>query len=261
MDLSLYLRPDTPVDVQSELKKDLEAEANVAYVVINSKEDNLARLESQVDIDEATRELIEESGESLSDILPVSIGIHVLEISDIDNLIAIVNGDNSKYQAFLDANSFEKQFFQGDSQKTVQNMTNMANTIQIIGFILGGVFLFITILVIFNTIRLAIFARREEIEMEKLIGAERSYVRGPFLIEAELYGIISGVLALGLGYVLVLSFLPSIWTGEVYGGVSTAALNNIMINLCPLVVIAMIIIGIVIGNLSARLAVKKYLRY
>jgi cell division transport system permease protein len=140
-------------------------------------------------------------------------------------------------------------------------MTNLANTVQLIGFVLGGVFLLITILVIFNTIRLAIFARREEIEMEKLIGAERSYVRGPFLIEAELYGIISGVLALGIGYVLVLNFLPAIWTGESAGGISTALLNRVLIGWMPLVAIGMVVLGMIIGNLSARLAVKKYLHY
>jgi cell division transport system permease protein len=261
LDLPLYLRPDTPVDIQDELKQLLEAETNVAYVTINTKDDNLAKLEANVEIDEETRSLIEESGEKLEDILPVYMGIHVRDIADIDSLIAIVNGEDSAYRAFLDVNSYETQFFNGESQKTVQNMANLANMVQMIGFILGGVFLFITILVIFNTIRLAIFARRDEIEMEKLIGAEKSYVRGPFLVEAEIYGIISGVIALGAGYGLIIAFIPAVLTGEAIGGVSTAMLHTVLIGWAPAAAIGMVLIGIIIGNLSARLAVRKYLRY
>ena len=50
-------------------------------------------------------------------------------------------------------------------------------------------------LIIFNTIRMAIFNRREEIQMMKLIGAEKSFIRGPFLVEAMMYGFFAAILA------------------------------------------------------------------
>jgi cell division transport system permease protein len=261
MNLSLYLRSDTPEEVLTSLTRDLESDPNVAYIQVADKQQNAVDLQQKVDLDDDIRQLIAEGGEDLDDILPLTMGIHVNDVAQIDGIKALVDSEDSPYKAYQDASSYESQFFHGENQKTVQNMTSMANTVQLVGFVLGGVFLFITILVIFNTIRLAIFARRDEIEMEKLIGAERSYVRGPFLIEAELYGIISGVLALAAGYVLVLSFLPAVWTGSSYGGISTSVLNRVMIDFFPAVAAAMVIIGMLIGNLSARLAVKKYLRY
>ena len=261
MDLSLYLRSDTAETVQQDLKNDLEADENVSFVEISDKASSSEKLAQKVDLDDETKALLEEDGQSLDDILPLTVSIHVYDISQIDSLTELVNGESSEYQPFLDAASYENQFFHGENQKTVQNMTEMANMVQLIGFILAGVFLFITILVIFNTIRLAIFARKEEIEMEKLIGAEKSYVRGPFLVEAELYGIISGVLALVLGYGAIILFLPEVLTGASAGGIETTLLNTILFGWLPAVTFGEILLGIMIGNLSARLAVKKYLHY
>lgn len=261
LNLALYLRPDTPEEVQQELKSKIEQEDNTSHVVAHSREDVKTELESKFAIDDDTRALIEEGGEAIEDILPIYFSIHVGDVNDIDSLIGIVNGEDSRFRAFLDPNSYDHQFFNGDSQKTVQNMADLANTAQMAGLILGGIFLFITILVIFNTIRLAIFARRDEIEMEKLIGAEKYYVRGPFLAEAEIYGIISGIIALVAGYGLIVSFVPAVLTGESVGGISMDVLNTVLIGWAPAVVIGVILVGVLIGNLSARLAVRKYLHY
>lgn len=261
MDLSLYLRSDTASSVTSKLKQDLEENSNVSFVEISDKNDSANKLIQKVDLDDETKGLLEEDGGSLNDILPITVSIHVYDIAEIDSLKDLVNGENSEYQPYLDAASYESQFFHGENQKTVQNMTEMANTVQMVGFFLAGVFLMITVLVIFNTIRLAIFARKDEIEIEKLIGAEKSYVRGPFLVEAELYGFISGIIALLVGYGAIVGFLPEVLTGASIGGVETGMLHVIMFTWMPLVIFGVIFIGMLIGNLSARLAVKKYLRY
>jgi len=254
LNLALYLRPDTPQEVQNDLKSELGRDSNVSHITV-------ARLEADMIIDEDTLALIEESGEKIEDFLPIQFSIHVRDVNQIDSLTEIVNGEYSLFKPYLDVNSYEYQFFNGDSQRTVQNMANIANTVQLVGLCLGGVFLFITILVIFNTIRLAIFARRDEIEMEKLIGAEKYYVRGPFLTEAKVYGIISGIIAIVAGYGLILGFVPAVLSGTAVGGISTMALHTIMIEWMPAVLVGTILLGMIIGDLSARLAVRKYLRY
>jgi cell division transport system permease protein len=261
MDLSLYLRSDTPENVQENLKADLEASSNVVYVEIVPKADSVDDLKAKVELDDDILAIIEEGGQGLADILPVVAQIHVKDVADIDDITAIVTSDASQYQPFLDANLYGNQFFHGDNQKTVQSMTSLTNTIQMIGLAVGGVFLLITILVIFNTIRLAIFARKDEIEMEKLIGAERSYVRGPFLVEAELYGVISGMVAAAVGYGLVIWAVPAVLDGGSVSGVSLGLLNQVLIGWAWAVVLVMVVLGILIGNISARLAIRKYLHY
>ncbi|MDR3125623.1 MAG: hypothetical protein LBU20_00910 [Candidatus Nomurabacteria bacterium] len=261
MDLSLYLRSDTPETVQISLADDLKLSDNVVYVDIIPKTESLDDLKTKVELDDDILAIIEEGGQNLADILPVVMQIHVRDVGDIDDIINIVNSDGSQYKPFLDANLYDNQFFHSDNQKTVQNMTSLTNTIQIIGLTTGGVFLLITILVIFNTIRLAIFARKDEIEMEKLIGAERRYVRGPFLVEAELYGIISGLISAAVGYGLIVWSIPAVLVGGSISGISLAAVSEILIGWAPLVVSAMVVAGILVGNISARLAIRKYLRY
>jgi cell division transport system permease protein len=58
----------------------------------------------------------------------------------------------------------------------------------------------ISVLIIFNTIRMAIFTRGEEIKIMKLIGASNSFIRGPFLFEASMYGLVAGTISLTLVY-------------------------------------------------------------
>jgi len=262
MNLALYVKPDIPTKIQEELKTSLEENSNVQWVNIKSKEDSVADLEGSGAIDDETKSLITEGGENLEDILPIEVSIHVEDINQTEDLANIVNSENSQFKVWLDPNSYEKQFWNGESQQTVQSVANLANTVQLIGFVLGIVFLVITILVIFNTIRLAIFARKDEIEMEKLIGAEHSYVRGPFLVEAELYGVVSGLLAAIIVYVLIFSFFPAVMTGQGdTGGIEVSMLHTLMVNWSVLVVLGMILAGILVGNVSARLAVRKYLHY
>src|SRR6185369_11795215 len=60
------------------------------------------------------------------------------------------------------------------------------------------VFAFISMLIIFNTIQMAIFNRRDELTIMRLLGATTSYIRGPFVVESVLYGIISAVISVVL---------------------------------------------------------------
>ena len=71
------------------------------------------------------------------------------------------------------------------------------------GWALGGVLSLATLLIVANTIRLAVYARRDEIEILALVGASRSFVRVPFLLEGTLQGALGGLLALA---VLLLAF-------------------------------------------------------
>jgi cell division transport system permease protein len=111
-------------------------------------------------------------------------------------------------------------------------------------------------LIIFNTIRMAIFNRRDEIEMMKLIGAGKSFIRGPFVVEAVIYGLIAAVLATTIGLLGFVSLEPKL----LGYGIATQSLRDSLMMLWPVVLIGMIVIGSLIGIISARLAVRRYLR-
>ena len=104
---------------------------------------------------------------------------------------------------------------------------------------------------------MAIFSRREEIYMMKLVGADVGFIRGPFLVEAEISGVISGLLATTLA-VVGFRFLEPNLSGY---GIDVSAVSELLeSNLLIAVYAVMVVIGMIIGTISARLAIKKYLK-
>jgi len=81
------------------------------------------------------------------------------------------------------------------SQQTIDMITQVANWVRIISMVLIGVLLFISLLIISNTIKLTVFARRKEINIMKYIGATDWFIRWPFIYEGIFIGIIGAVMA------------------------------------------------------------------
>jgi cell division transport system permease protein len=104
---------------------------------------------------------------------------------------------------------------------------------------------------------MTIFNRKDEIEIMQLIGASKWYIRGPFLVEASIYGAIAGVFASLFFYLLVLGQAPKLgsYVEEIRPAVEK--FQSIVWLLVP----ATLLIGIAIGSFSAYLAIRKHLRF
>lgn len=104
----------------------------------------------------------------------------------------------------------------------------------ITAFSLGGVFALVAALIIGTAIRIAIFARREEISIMRLVGAKDSFIRRPFLLEGAVTGLLGGLLALGLTWATYLAvyrllfnldWIPGLW---VLGGLAGGAVFGLL---------------------------------
>ena len=92
--------------------------------------------------------------------------------------------------------------------------------------------------------------------MMKLVGADKRFIRGPFLVEAEICGMIAGVVAATVSY-FGFGFLSPKLAGY---GIDVSSIDDVLqSNKLILVYLAFIVAGILIGRISARLAVQKYL--
>ena len=120
----------------------------------------------------------------------------------------------------------------------------------------GSIFVIIASLIIFNTIRMAIFNRREEIYMMKLIGANKSFIAGPFLVEAVICGTIAAILASIIGYTIIFLSKSRL---EAYGIIISPVISFLQVY-GFLVVLGLIFIGSFIGVVSAFTATRKYLK-
>lgn len=85
---------------------------------------------------------------------------------------------------------------------TVDTVLKVSHWLQLAMFVVAGVLLFAAVLLIFNTIRMGIFARRREIEVMKLVGATNWFIRVPFMLEGLIQGVLGAAAAFAIVYVL-----------------------------------------------------------
>jgi len=127
--------------------------------------------------------------------------------------------------------------------------------LQVLGLGLGGLLLTSTILVISNTIRLNIYARREEIEIMRSVGATGFFIRTPFYIEGVLQGFFGAFLSL-----LILFIFFHLFVTEVYDPLKSLLGNFPLYFLSLEQAAAMIIGGVVLGFIGTQVSVGRYLR-
>jgi len=164
--------------------------------------------------------------------------------------------EDEDVQAALNIQPGLRPTFSGDRSKSIATISGWASAAEKGGLIGGGIFVAISMLIIFNTIRMAIFSRKDEIEMMKLIGADKSFIRGPFVVEAVMYGFFAAIFATAAGVSLFLAAEDKL---SAYG-VATGDLHTGLVMYSPVVLVIMIIIGALIGVISSRFAVRRYLK-
>lgn len=248
VDMSIYVRTDTTDEQAQQIKKRLENLSSVKGVTYvspqqaqkNFAEENKSDMETLDALNEATNKL------------PGTFRIQIKDINDPSQLDEFVKNDEV-YKAHADPD--RKASFSGERRSAIENIANGVGFAERVGAVASIVFIIISSLIVFNTIRMAIFNRKEEIQMMKLIGADRNFIRGPFVVEAVVYGFIAALLAtaLGIGGLYLLK-------DRLISGVAIQPTIEAVTMYAPFVLLGMIFAGAVIGVVSSLLATRKYLK-
>ena len=246
---SLYLRGETSEQTVGDIRKKIATLDNVTDVAYTSSEaardDYIAK--NNITNPEDLQALAE------SDIsFPITLTMTLKNTEDISSLQNMVKNDR-----LVSANLAEGvDQLNSTNRGAISTLSDWARTSERIGIVATVIFTAISMLIVFNTIRMAIFNRKEEIDMMKLIGADKSFIRGPFVVEAVMYGFFAALIATGVSYFAIYSFREPI---AQYG----IAVNDLwpkLVMFSPLILIAVITLGALIGIVSARLAVRRYLK-
>lgn len=246
IDISVYFKDDVKqsqvIDIQNELA-DMPAVRGIKYI---SKEDALASFKEQNK--ENTRLLESISGTDNS--LPASLEIKIYDPGKLDQITSVI--EKEEYKASILKISYK------ENKQIIDKLFRATNITRQIGAVITLAFTLVSLIIIFNTVRIAIFARMEEIEIMKLVGATPGFIKGPFLIEGVLYGIISTVIS-----ILVLSSVlyfaaPAI--GNYIGGVGENISSFLRENLLTVLLIQLCM-GMSIGVFSSWLAIRKHLKF
>jgi len=254
IDITIFFRPSTSQEILADISEVIKSDENVRSVDFSTTEEEYQKsLDLYADDENLMTTLSDENMKNLMlQSMQSTMRIKVVDTNNIDSIKNTVE-TNELIQENIDPDRLPTYDV---NRAEIETITNWANIAKNGGIILSVVFLVISILVIFNTIRMAIYSRSEEIYMMKLVGADSSFIRGPFVIEAQMCGIISGIIAATLGYI---GFSMMAQPLEDYG-INIASIRDILESQWIIVVYAITIaIGIAIGTISARIAIHRYL--
>lgn len=252
VDISIYLKNTTPQKDIDVLQKKLTSLKNVASVRYISPDEAQTIYNEQNSTDLSLLKELADITKDTGSLIPSSFRVRVKDLEKVDEVKNFVNKD-ATFQA--DINS-KLPNYGGDKQQAINSIARTATFAENAGLIMSIIFVFISIMIIFNTIRMAIFNRREEIQMMKLIGADKGFIRGPFIIEACMYGFFAALVAVGLIYLVMVSAQPTLSGYGVNTGPTVAFLESFP----ALVLLAAIVIGALLGIISSMLAVRRYLK-
>ena len=249
VDMSIYLKTETTDEVAGLITKDLKKLKSVKKV-------------TYISADQARKQIIEESAgsdavlEALKEATnknPATLRVVVEDINDTTELEKFVES-NKTIQKYLSTRY--KPSFAGERRQTIKSIGRAVSFVQQLGLGAGVLFVLISALIIFNTIRMAIFNRKEEIYMMKLIGADKAFIRGPFLVESVLYGVLAALVATGFSFWALHSVVGVLIDYQIAVQPTLGWLTNYL----GLVLLAVITLGSLIGIISSSLATRQFIK-
>lgn len=249
IDRSIFLKTGTTEKQAAPMTDKLRGLSNTESVTFVSTEEARAKFAEENKSSLSTLEALN----TATNKLPATIKVTLKNVNDTSQLVDFVKTDPT-LKKYIDAN--RQPTFMGNRKAPTETIANWTRVAQQLGIGMSVVFVSISMLIIFNTIRMAIFNRKEEIQMMKLIGADRSFIRGPFVVEAIVYGVIAAVIATSLGIGLLSLFANKMQAW----GIEIGPTVNLLTDYIAFVLLAMVLVGAFIGTVSSLLATRRYLK-
>jgi len=250
INISVFLKDTVNESKTNELLDQIRKLDNVETVKYVTKEQAMENFKRQymdnVDILSAAAEA--------GNPLPATIQIKPRDVNKLDGIKAFI--DKPDIQALQS----EKTSYSGQIKQAVDGISKSAQLLKRAGIAGVIVFCMISIMIIFNTIQMAIFNRRDELAIMRLLGASTWFIRGPFVVETVIYGIFSAVISIVLLNSLFvvssstlqatnLGYLDIPFANEYFGSHFWIFLGLQMV------------VGVFIGAASSTIATHRYLKF
>ena len=236
IEIKVYLQDDIKLVNQREVEIKLAEQEGVKAVTYESKDEAFTKLKKDL---EGNSGMLE--GYSLEN-NPLA-SSYIVTLED-----ASYAGDVSK--AVEDMTGVESITNQ---QELIEKISRVVDFVQILGVVLFFVFIGVSIFLIMNTIKLAVYSRRREVGIMKFVGATDWFIRWPFVIEGMIIGAVGSLLATAILYFI-------------YRGVFGFIASNLLIaNLVPVSFVLTTLLGgfllggIVVGAIGSIAALRKFL--
>lgn len=246
IDISVYLNDTAKQSQVIDMQNDLAGMSEIKSIKYISKDDALAKFKEQ---NKDNQKLLD-SIAGIDNSLPASLEIKVYDPNKLDQITAIV--DSTQYKAVVMKISYK------ENKQIIDKLFRATDMTKQIGIIITAAFTLVSLIIIFNTVRIAIFSRMEEIEIMKLVGATPGFIKGPFIIEGTLYGVIATIISMLVLSSVLYFAAPAI--ANYIGGVGDNISNFLRDNIVQVLLIQLGV-GVSIGIFSSWLAIRKHLKF
>ncbi len=250
-DVNVYFTQDAPEDRMLELKASLEALPEVSKVEYLSREEALAQFRERHKNDQLTLSALDELA---SNPLGAVLNVKAKDISQYESIAAFLK-DQQSSQSGVSSIIDKINFYDAQHRAALERLQYITDSAKVLGEWIIAILILTTLAISFNTLRLAIYSSRDEIQVMRLVGAGSFYIRAPFMVEGVLYGLVAGMVTL-------LIFYPLTWwlggaTGNFFGGVN---IFDYYMNHFFYFFLIIIGTGVLLGAVASFLAVRRYLK-
>jgi cell division transport system permease protein len=248
VDINVYFVPDAPQEEIDGLVNSIKALPEVEHVSYTSREDALAEYRERNQNDEIAMQALEELNENP---LGATVAIQAKETTQYERIAQFLKEQQALEQPqspVIDEVNYDR------NKGSIDTLTAIIDAIERASFIVMIVLLSAAALITYNTISLAIYTAREEISVMRLVGASNMFIRGPFMLQGVLYGLLSGVLVLAIFYPVL------VWLGPATEFFFEINLLDYFIDNLGYIFSVLVGIGVLLGLGSSTLAVARYLR-
>ena len=244
VDISVYFRTDAVEEEVLGAKAAISQLPQVKSITYISRDDALSKFRAR----HAGNALITQSLDELTDNpLQASLNIRAQNPDQYEIIAQFLEA--SAYQVIID----KINYFQ--NQVVIDRLSNVLKAGRAVGFGITLVLATVAVLVVLNTIRLAIYTARDEISVMKVVGATPRYIRGPFIVNGALYGIFAALITVALFYPLTLWLGPR--SAQFFGGLD---LFRYYLSHFLQIFVILLSCGVLLGVASSTIAIRRYLK-
>jgi len=248
VDVNVYFATNAPEENVLAVKGALEKMPEVALVEYTTKDEAIFNFKERHVNEYIILEALQEIGENP---LGAYLSVKAKNASQYESIAKFLGGESEvikENKEYID----NINYFQ--NKETIDRLSAMVSGINKIGYALAVLFVLISSMITFNTIRLAIYIFREEISVMRLVGADDLYIRGPFVVEGVLYGIVATVVT------LILFYPVTVWlSSNTAGFLDGFNLAHYYLTNFGQIFLIILGTGVALGAISSFLAVRRYL--
>ena len=229
------------------LKESIQKLPEVAKVDYTSADEALRIFRERHQSDYPTIQALDEIKDNP---LGAYLNIRAKEVSQYESIANFLNSDDA---LALGSSGIISKVNYNENKLVIDRLNGIISGAQRLGFLITLFLIIISIIITLNTIRLAIFISKEEIGVMRLVGASKMRVRGPFIIEGAIYGIIASIIT-------ILLFWPiTSWLGRHMTDFLGINMHQYYFSNFFEIFIIILLSGVLLGMISSYLAVRKYL--